>query len=218
MHSARRRCCRYTIRIVRRRSLITARSPPGMHSSASFIRPSPIRKPSAAPGSASSPRRSRRRRSAAQLRALLKDFPGAKWHQYEPAGAHTARAGAKLAFGEPVNTYYRVENAKVVLSLDSDFLTSGPGHVRYARARATVRTYASTQPRAAHAHRRKGRTSLSDARRRSSGIRRRRRQPAQRRRRKSFRSHGRRSQEQRRRMYRDPGSTSPRPFTRSPTP
>src|SRR6266568_1843397 len=34
---------------------------------------------------------------AAQLQALLKDFPEAKWHQYEPAGAHSARA----AFTEP---------------------------------------------------------------------------------------------------------------------
>jgi MoCo/4Fe-4S cofactor protein with predicted Tat translocation signal len=66
---------------------------------------------------------------AAQLNALLKDFPAAKWHQYEPAGAHSTRA----AFAEPVNTYYRIENAKVILALDSDFLTSGPGHVRYAR-------------------------------------------------------------------------------------
>jgi molybdopterin-containing oxidoreductase family iron-sulfur binding subunit len=70
---------------------------------------------------------------AAQLRAILKDFPAAKWHQYEPGGAHSARAGARLAFGEPVNTYYRVETAKVIVSLDSDFLTAGPGHVRYAR-------------------------------------------------------------------------------------
>jgi MoCo/4Fe-4S cofactor protein with predicted Tat translocation signal len=75
----------------------------------------------------------------AQLRALLKDFPAAKWHQYEPAGSHSARAGARMAFGEPVNTYYRVENAKVILSLDSDFLTSGPGHVRYAREFAAAR-------------------------------------------------------------------------------
>src|SRR5207247_840993 len=65
----------------------------------------------------------------AQLRGLLKDFPSAKWHQYEPAGAHSARA----AFAEPINTYYRIENAKVILALDSDFLSSGPGHVRYAR-------------------------------------------------------------------------------------
>jgi MoCo/4Fe-4S cofactor protein with predicted Tat translocation signal len=83
---------------------------------------------------------------AAQLRAWLKDFPAAKWHQYEPAGAHTARAGARLAFGEAVNTYYRVENAKVILSLDSGFLTAGPGSVRYARARGAgsgMRLYAA---------------------------------------------------------------------------
>ena len=70
---------------------------------------------------------------AAQLRAVLAEYPAAKWHQYEPAGAHASRAGARMAFGEPVNTYYRVENAKVILALDSDFLTSGPGCVRYAR-------------------------------------------------------------------------------------
>ena len=33
-------------------------------------------------------------------------IPAAKWHQWEPAGPHSARAGARLAFGEPVNTYY----------------------------------------------------------------------------------------------------------------
>jgi len=72
---------------------------------------------------------------AAQLNALLKEFPAAKWHQYEPAGAHAQRAGARMAFGEPVNTYYRVENAKVILSLDADFLSGAwfPGFVRYAR-------------------------------------------------------------------------------------
>jgi MoCo/4Fe-4S cofactor protein with predicted Tat translocation signal len=77
---------------------------------------------------------------ASQLRGLARDFPQAKWHQYEPAGAHSARGGARLAFGEAVNTYYRVENAKVILSLDSDFLTSGPGQVRYAREFAKSRT------------------------------------------------------------------------------
>jgi MoCo/4Fe-4S cofactor protein with predicted Tat translocation signal len=76
---------------------------------------------------------------AAQLRALLKDFPSAKWHQYEPSGAHSARAGARMAFGEPLHTFYRVENAKLILSLDSDFLTSGPGSVRYAREFAAHR-------------------------------------------------------------------------------
>ncbi|MEO7650928.1 MAG: TAT-variant-translocated molybdopterin oxidoreductase, partial [Bryobacteraceae bacterium] len=69
----------------------------------------------------------------AQIESVLKDLPAAKWHQYEPAGAHNARAGAKLAFGEAANTYYKMEEADVIVSLDADFLTSGPGHVRYAR-------------------------------------------------------------------------------------
>ena len=41
------------------------------------------------------------------------------------------REGGKLAFGRYVNTVYRPENAEVILSLDSDFLASGPGHIRY---------------------------------------------------------------------------------------
>jgi MoCo/4Fe-4S cofactor protein with predicted Tat translocation signal len=70
---------------------------------------------------------------ASQLKALLAAYPQAKWHQWEPAGSDGAREGSKLAFGRYVNTVYRVEKADVILSLDADFLASGPGHVRYAR-------------------------------------------------------------------------------------
>src|SRR5438477_5892516 len=70
---------------------------------------------------------------AAQIQSLLTLFPKAKWHQWEPAVGDGAREGAKLAFGSYVNTVYRVEKAGVILSLDSDFLGSGPGHIRYAR-------------------------------------------------------------------------------------
>ncbi len=70
---------------------------------------------------------------ASQLRALLSMFPAAKWHQYEPAARDTARLGARLAFGEFVETHYRFEKADVILALDADFLCSGPGSVRYAR-------------------------------------------------------------------------------------
>jgi len=69
----------------------------------------------------------------AQLKALLAQFPNAKWHQYEPCTGDTAREGAKLAFGKPVNTVYKVDQADVIVSLDADFLTTGPGHARYAR-------------------------------------------------------------------------------------
>ena len=68
---------------------------------------------------------------AAQIQSLLSLYPQAKWHQWEPAVGDGTRGGAKLAFGNYVNTVYRPEKAEVILSLDSDFLASGPGHVRY---------------------------------------------------------------------------------------
>jgi molybdopterin-containing oxidoreductase family iron-sulfur binding subunit len=70
---------------------------------------------------------------ADQLRAIQKLYPAAKWHQWDPAGPHSARAAATLAFGQPVNTYYDFSNANVVVSLDADFLASGPASLRYAR-------------------------------------------------------------------------------------
>jgi molybdopterin-containing oxidoreductase family iron-sulfur binding subunit len=66
-----------------------------------------------------------------QLDDLLKAFPEAKWHQYEPVNRDMAYRGAHQAFGEPVNTIYRFDRADVVLSLDADFLTCGPGNLRY---------------------------------------------------------------------------------------
>jgi molybdopterin-containing oxidoreductase family iron-sulfur binding subunit len=70
---------------------------------------------------------------ADQLRATMAAFPEAKWHQFEPCGRDAAREGARLAFGHYVNTVYRIGQADVIVSLDADFLCSGPGHVRHAR-------------------------------------------------------------------------------------
>ena len=70
---------------------------------------------------------------AAQIQGLVKQFPGSQWHQYEACGRDNAREGAKLAFGRPVNTVYKLDQADVIVSLDADFITCGPGHVRYAR-------------------------------------------------------------------------------------
>jgi molybdopterin-containing oxidoreductase family iron-sulfur binding subunit len=76
---------------------------------------------------------------ADQLRQLLAKFPRARWHQYEPVNRDNVRAGARLAFGDDVNTVYRFENADVILSLDADFLFRGPASVRYAHDFANKR-------------------------------------------------------------------------------
>jgi MoCo/4Fe-4S cofactor protein with predicted Tat translocation signal len=70
---------------------------------------------------------------AAQLKGILTELPQAKWHQYEPANRDNVRAGAMIAFGQPVNTIYDFSKADVVLSLGSDFLAALPGTLRYAR-------------------------------------------------------------------------------------
>jgi molybdopterin-containing oxidoreductase family iron-sulfur binding subunit len=86
-----------------------------------------------------------------QLQDLLKKYPEARWHQYEPVNGDMAFRGAHAAFGQPVNTYYRLHqaggqanaSADVVLSLDADFLDCGPANVRYVAdfmARRRVRT------------------------------------------------------------------------------
>ena len=70
---------------------------------------------------------------AAQLQELLDKYPEARWHQWDPASRDAAYMGAVIAFGEPVDTHYRVERANVILVLDSDLLSSGGGSLRYAR-------------------------------------------------------------------------------------
>ena len=69
----------------------------------------------------------------AQFEDLRRRFPAARWHRYEPAGRDNARAGARLAFGEPAETQYRFDRADVIVSLDADFLVAMPGGLRYAR-------------------------------------------------------------------------------------
>ncbi len=65
---------------------------------------------------------------------MLKVYPQAKWHVYEPANRDNVLEGAKLAFGQPVETRYDFSKADVILSLDADFLYAGfPGFTRYAR-------------------------------------------------------------------------------------
>jgi MoCo/4Fe-4S cofactor protein with predicted Tat translocation signal len=69
-----------------------------------------------------------------QMHAFLAMYPKAKWHVYEPVNRDNALEGAKLAFGQPVETRYDLSKADVIVSLDADFLYAGfPGNVRYIR-------------------------------------------------------------------------------------
>ncbi len=71
---------------------------------------------------------------ADQLHNFLKIYPQAKWHAYEPVNRDNVLEGAKMAFGQPVETHYDFSKADVIVSLDADFLYAGfPGNVKYIR-------------------------------------------------------------------------------------
>ncbi len=76
---------------------------------------------------------------AAQITALLGQYPRAKWMQWEPLGRHNAREGSRAAFGEYVDAQYALDKATVILSLDADFLCTGAAGLKNARAFASRR-------------------------------------------------------------------------------
>jgi len=77
---------------------------------------------------------------ADQLRTFQKNYPQAKWHVYEPVNRDNVLEGAKLAFGQPVETRYDFSKADVIVSLDADFLYAGfPGNTKYIRDFASRR-------------------------------------------------------------------------------
>jgi molybdopterin-containing oxidoreductase family iron-sulfur binding subunit len=59
----------------------------------------------------------------AQIAELLQQFPSARWHCHEPAGAQIS----------DVSAVHNLDKAEVILALDSDFLFGEPLSLRYAR-------------------------------------------------------------------------------------
>jgi MoCo/4Fe-4S cofactor protein with predicted Tat translocation signal len=72
----------------------------------------------------------------AQLQEILAAFPAARWHQYEAAVPQSALSAA---LGHSVQ--YRLDTADVIVSLEADFIGSGPGNLSY------IRQYASRRKR-----------------------------------------------------------------------
>ncbi len=70
---------------------------------------------------------------AGRIGTFLQAYPQAQWVQYEPVNRDNVTVGALLAFGAEVDTHYRFDNAKVIVSLDSNVMMEGPGCVRYQR-------------------------------------------------------------------------------------
>ena len=70
---------------------------------------------------------------AAQLSELRRQYPEAQWIQWEPISRDAVRQGAKLAYGKPVESIAHLAEVDVLLAIESDLLSTAPGHLRYAR-------------------------------------------------------------------------------------
>jgi molybdopterin-containing oxidoreductase family iron-sulfur binding subunit len=68
---------------------------------------------------------------ASQLETLLRALPEARWYVHEPQDRGAVSAAARLAFGQDAEPVYRFDRADVVVALDADFLSCGPGRERY---------------------------------------------------------------------------------------
>ena len=69
-----------------------------------------------------------------QMSALTQQWPAAKWYVHEPSVSPAIAAAArKIAGGKNAIVTYNLTNADVIVSLDSDFLNTGPGALAYSR-------------------------------------------------------------------------------------
>ncbi|RTL79411.1 MAG: 4Fe-4S ferredoxin, partial [Hyphomicrobiales bacterium] len=75
----------------------------------------------------------------AQIDALLKAYPEARWIQWEPFSRVNVAKGAQLAYGQAVEAIPNLEAADVILALDSDLLYGAPGSLSFARRFAARR-------------------------------------------------------------------------------
>ena len=70
---------------------------------------------------------------ADQFKELKTLYPQMKVVVYEPVHNANALNGAKMALGEAVAPVYSFDKAEVIFSIDSDFLSSHPGNLKYIR-------------------------------------------------------------------------------------
>ena len=75
----------------------------------------------------------------AAIAALLDRYPRAQWAQWEPVSRDAVGRGTELAYGRRLDLLPHAAKADVVLALDSDLISSAPGHLRHARDVASRR-------------------------------------------------------------------------------
>ena len=77
--------------------------------------------------------------TGAAITAFLDHFPAARWHQWEPVSRDAVWQGAVSAYGQALEVAPHLDQAAVLLALESDLLDTAPGHLAAARAFAARR-------------------------------------------------------------------------------
>ncbi|MGD0539868.1 MAG: TAT-variant-translocated molybdopterin oxidoreductase, partial [Verrucomicrobiota bacterium] len=80
---------------------------------------------------------------AALVAGLKRKLPEAIWAEYEPIVDEPPVEAARAAFGRDLQPVYRFARARRILSLDGDFLHTGPAALAYARGFAQGRRVTS---------------------------------------------------------------------------
>ncbi|HLH92207.1 MAG TPA: TAT-variant-translocated molybdopterin oxidoreductase [Xanthobacteraceae bacterium] len=75
----------------------------------------------------------------AQIASLQQQFPGMRWHQWEPLHRDNERAAATSSFGRPVERTFDLGAADRIFAIESDLISATPGWLAYARAFAAAR-------------------------------------------------------------------------------
>ncbi len=73
------------------------------------------------------------------VKSLVSKLPKAKIVRWDPLAPDQQHLGAHLAFGPGARVHADLEKTKVIFALDSDFLVSGPDHLKLARQFGTSR-------------------------------------------------------------------------------
>jgi MoCo/4Fe-4S cofactor protein with predicted Tat translocation signal len=81
---------------------------------------------------------------ADQMAKVRQQFPGMRWHSWEPLHRDNELAAAAKSFGRPVERIFAVDTADRILGVGSDLVSAAPGWLAYARAFAARRRPAET--------------------------------------------------------------------------
>jgi molybdopterin-containing oxidoreductase family iron-sulfur binding subunit len=81
---------------------------------------------------------------AARLAMLLQQFPGMRWHQWEPIHRDHEYTSAIRSFGRPAERIFDLSKADMIFGIESDLISATPGWLAYARHFASARRPAET--------------------------------------------------------------------------